>query len=47
MAPARILFPFVGDSVGLDAQGGFSLTNKGAIIQFIGPAHVLLNGSSP
>ena len=31
----------------LDAQGGFSLTNKGAIIQFIGPAHVLLNGSSP
>jgi lipopolysaccharide export system protein LptC len=30
----------------LDAQG-FSLTEKGTAIQFIGPAHVVLNGASP
>ena len=29
----------------LDLQG-FSLTDRGAIIQFIGPVHLLLNGSS-
>jgi lipopolysaccharide export system protein LptC len=31
----------------LDAEGGFTLTDKGAIIQFVGPAHLVLNGSSP
>jgi len=30
----------------LDAQG-FSVTDKGAIVQFTGPAHLVLNGSSP
>ena len=30
----------------LDAQG-FTLTDKGAVIQFAGPAHLVLNGSSP
>jgi lipopolysaccharide export system protein LptC len=30
----------------LDAQG-FTVTDKGASIQFIGPAHLVLNGSSP
>ncbi len=30
----------------LDAQG-FTLTDKGAAIQFIGPAHLVLNGASP
>jgi len=30
----------------LDAQG-FTLTDKGAAMQFIGPAHLVLNGSSP
>jgi lipopolysaccharide export system protein LptC len=30
----------------LDAQG-FTLTDKGAAIQFIGPAHLVLNGTSP
>jgi lipopolysaccharide export system protein LptC len=30
----------------LDAQGGFTLVDKGAIIQFIGPIHLVLNGSS-
>ena len=30
----------------LDAQG-FTLIDKGAAIQFIGPAHLVLNGSSP
>lgn len=29
----------------LDAQG-FSVTDKGAIVQFTGPAHLVLNGSS-
>jgi lipopolysaccharide export system protein LptC len=31
----------------LDAQGGFTVVDKGAAIQFAGPAHVLLNGASP
>jgi lipopolysaccharide export system protein LptC len=31
----------------LDAQGGFTVTDKGAAIQFTGPAHLVLNGSSP
>jgi lipopolysaccharide export system protein LptC len=31
----------------LDAQGGFTLVDKGSTIQFAGPAHLLLNGSSP
>jgi len=30
----------------LDAQG-FTLTDKGTAIQFAGPAHLVLNGSSP
>jgi lipopolysaccharide export system protein LptC len=30
----------------LDSQG-FTLTDKGAAIQFAGPAHLVLNGSSP
>lgn len=30
----------------LDAQG-FALVDKGAIVQFTGPAHLLLNGASP
>jgi lipopolysaccharide export system protein LptC len=30
----------------LDAQG-FTITDKGAAIQFTGPAHLLLNGDSP
>jgi lipopolysaccharide export system protein LptC len=30
----------------LDAQG-FTLTDKGTAIQFAGPAHLILNGSSP
>jgi len=30
----------------LDAQG-FTVVDKGAAIQFIGPAHLVLNGSSP
>jgi lipopolysaccharide export system protein LptC len=30
----------------LDSQG-FTLTDKGAAIQFTGPAHVVLNGASP
>jgi lipopolysaccharide export system protein LptC len=30
----------------LDAQG-FTLTDKGAAIQFAGPAHLVLNGASP
>lgn len=30
----------------LDAQG-FSVLDKGATVQFIGPAHVVLNGASP
>jgi len=30
----------------LDAQG-FTITDKGASVQFIGPAHLVLNGSSP
>jgi lipopolysaccharide export system protein LptC len=30
----------------LDAQG-FTVTDKGAAIQFAGPAHLVLNGSSP
>src|SRR4051812_5541177 len=30
----------------LDAQG-FTLTDKGSAIQFTGPAHLVLNGSSP
>jgi len=31
----------------LDAQGGFTLLDKGANIQFAGPARLLLNGASP
>jgi lipopolysaccharide export system protein LptC len=31
----------------LDAQGGFTVVDKGAAIQFAGPAHVVLNGASP
>jgi len=30
----------------LDAQGGFTLVDKGATIQFAGPAHLVLNGAS-
>ena len=30
----------------LDAQGGFAVTDKGAAMQFTGPAHLVLNGSS-
>ena len=30
----------------LDAQG-FTITDKGASVQFLGPAHLVLNGSSP
>ncbi|MGA3402285.1 MAG: LPS export ABC transporter periplasmic protein LptC [Acetobacteraceae bacterium] len=30
----------------LDAQGGFTLLDKGATIQFAGPAHLLLNAAS-
>ena len=30
----------------LDAQG-FTVTDKGAAIQFTGPAHLVLNGASP
>lgn len=30
----------------LDAQGGFTLLDKGANIQFAGPAHLVLNGAS-
>lgn len=30
----------------LDAQGGFTLLDKGSSIQFAGPAHLLLNGSN-
>jgi lipopolysaccharide export system protein LptC len=30
----------------LDAQGGFTLLDKGSTIQFAGPAHLMLNGSS-
>lgn len=29
----------------LDAQGGFTLLDKGAIVQFAGPAHLVLNGA--
>jgi lipopolysaccharide export system protein LptC len=29
----------------LDAEGGFTVVDKGAAIQFAGPAHVVLNGS--
>jgi lipopolysaccharide export system protein LptC len=31
----------------LDAAGGFTVVDKGAAIQFAGPAHVVLNGASP
>jgi lipopolysaccharide export system protein LptC len=31
----------------LDAHGGFTITDKGSAIQFIGPAHLVLNGASP
>jgi lipopolysaccharide export system protein LptC len=30
----------------LDAEGGFTVVDKGAAIQFAGPAHVVLNGAS-
>jgi lipopolysaccharide export system protein LptC len=30
----------------LDAQGGFTVTDKGAALQFTGPAHLVLNGAS-
>jgi lipopolysaccharide export system protein LptC len=30
----------------LDAQGGFTVIDKGAAIQFAGPAHLVLNGAS-
>jgi lipopolysaccharide export system protein LptC len=30
----------------LDAKG-FTITDKGTAIQFIGPAHLVLNGSTP
>ncbi len=30
----------------LEAQGGFTLLDKGATIQFAGPAHLVLNGAS-
>jgi lipopolysaccharide export system protein LptC len=30
----------------LDAQGGFTLVDKGSTIQFAGPAHLVLNGAS-
>jgi lipopolysaccharide export system protein LptC len=30
----------------LDAQGGFTLLDKGSSIQFAGPAHLVLNGSN-
>jgi lipopolysaccharide export system protein LptC len=30
----------------LDARGGFTLLDKGATIQFAGPAHLVLNGAS-
>jgi lipopolysaccharide export system protein LptC len=30
----------------LDAQG-FTVTDKGAAVQFAGPAHLVLNGASP
>ncbi len=29
----------------LDAQGGFTLTDRGGEVQFAGPAHLLLNGA--
>lgn len=31
----------------LDAKGGFTVVDKGAAIQFGGPAHVVLNGAQP
>jgi len=31
----------------LDAAGGFTLLDKGAAIQFSGPAHLVLNGTTP
>jgi lipopolysaccharide export system protein LptC len=31
----------------LDADGGFTLTDKGEQIQFAGPAHLVLNGANP
>jgi lipopolysaccharide export system protein LptC len=31
----------------LDAAGGFTLLDKGAAIQFAGPAHLVLNGATP
>jgi hypothetical protein len=30
----------------LEARGGFTLLDKGATIQFAGPAHLVLNGAS-
>jgi lipopolysaccharide export system protein LptC len=31
----------------LDAKNGFTVVDKGAAIQFAGPAHVILNGATP
>ena len=31
----------------LDAQGGFTVTDRGTAVQFTGPARLVLNGSSP
>ena len=30
----------------LDAQG-FTIVDKGTAVQFVGPAHVVLNGANP
>jgi lipopolysaccharide export system protein LptC len=29
----------------LDAQGGFTLVDKGTAVQFLGPAHLVLSGA--
>ena len=31
----------------LDCAGGFTITDKGAVVRFNGPSHLLLNGNTP